>query len=76
MDFRTKLSTSRISTISQTLYGRDKAEAIAAANNMTEEDGWTYKAEAHASCDDWLGMPVTFYVINIYDENNEYVGSL
>jgi hypothetical protein len=50
----------------QTGFSKEEAEKLVAQLNADKEDDWTYKV---AHCGKWS-------YIYIFDENNEYVGTM
>lgn len=51
-------------------YSRGHAETVAAANG--ESDDWKYEVVQVPS----KNPGVTYYIINVFDENGDYIGNL
>lgn len=72
-------------SVSETLYSRSKAQEIAHVNNVDErrdhDEGkhgrcWTYFAQAKNLSEYLSGAEDARYVVNVYDENFDLIGSL
>ena len=58
----------RIDEQPPTLYTQDQAYNDADILNTFDDDDWTYRPAIHQ-------YGPTVYIINVYDNNNEYIGT-